>query len=361
MDHIRILRRAFDITRIYRALWVFGILLALTTTRSGGNSPGGGSSSRSNNNGSGVPFQWPNNWPKITWPNLASGEWSAIAGIVITLVCVFFVLAIVFTILRYIALTASVRMVDGYENTAAKVTVREGFRLGWNNRSFRAWLVDLLLGVIVLAFFIVSAGIVAAPLLLLLTRVKALSVIGVIMTVGLGLLFLFVFIVAAILLSLLGEFFHRAVIIENLGVVDAIRRGWQVATRRIGDTLIMGLILFGINLGLTLLLIPVVIVLLLVAGVTGGIPGLLAGGLTTLIAQGWQAITVGLLVGIPIFLILFILPLLFVRGLVETFFTTAWTLTYRELVALESGIVVPPPAPVDVPPAAQEPPAPAGL
>jgi hypothetical protein len=360
MDHIRILRRAFDITRIYRALWVFGILLALTTTRSGGNSPSGGSGGSHNNNGSNIPFQWPNNWPSFHWPTIASGEWSAIAGIVIALVCVFFLLAVVFTFLRYIALTASVRMVDGYENTAAKVTVREGFRLGWNNRSFRAWLVDLLLGVIFLAVFIIGAGIVAAPLLLLLTRVRALSVIGVLITVGLGLLFLFAFIVAAILLSVLGEFFHRAVIIENLGVIDSIRRGWQVATRRIGDTLIMGLILFGINLGLTLLLIPVVIILLLVAGVTGGIPGLLAGGLTTLIAQDWQAITVGLLVGIPIFLILFVLPLLFVRGLVETFFTTTWTLTYRELVALESGIVVPP-APVNVSPASQEPPAPSDL
>ena len=40
MDHIKILKRAFNITWVYRALWVFGIILALTT---GGNS---GSSSQ---------------------------------------------------------------------------------------------------------------------------------------------------------------------------------------------------------------------------------------------------------------------------------------------------------------------------
>ena len=42
MDHFKILRRAFQLTWSYRALWMFGILLALTTASSGVNSGGGG-------------------------------------------------------------------------------------------------------------------------------------------------------------------------------------------------------------------------------------------------------------------------------------------------------------------------------
>ncbi len=42
MDHIRILRRAFQITRAYRALWLFGILVALTAARGGSSNGGGG-------------------------------------------------------------------------------------------------------------------------------------------------------------------------------------------------------------------------------------------------------------------------------------------------------------------------------
>ena len=39
MDHVKILKRALDTTWRYRALWIFGIILALTT---GGGSGGGG-------------------------------------------------------------------------------------------------------------------------------------------------------------------------------------------------------------------------------------------------------------------------------------------------------------------------------
>lgn len=42
MDTLRIIRRSFEITWLYRALWVFGILLALPTPRGGGNNAGGG-------------------------------------------------------------------------------------------------------------------------------------------------------------------------------------------------------------------------------------------------------------------------------------------------------------------------------
>ena len=43
MDHVGILKRAFNITRRYRALWVFGVLLALVSSSGGGNVsvPGG--------------------------------------------------------------------------------------------------------------------------------------------------------------------------------------------------------------------------------------------------------------------------------------------------------------------------------
>ena len=48
MDHIRILKRAFSVTTSYRALWIFGILLALVSGgdfsgSSGGDGSGDGS------------------------------------------------------------------------------------------------------------------------------------------------------------------------------------------------------------------------------------------------------------------------------------------------------------------------------
>ena len=46
MNHINILKRALNITVNYRALWIFGMLLALTTGTQSFNS-GGGTGSRS--------------------------------------------------------------------------------------------------------------------------------------------------------------------------------------------------------------------------------------------------------------------------------------------------------------------------
>ena len=46
MDHMKVLRRSFEITWRYRVLWVFGILLALTSGGGGGNGGGGSSSAR---------------------------------------------------------------------------------------------------------------------------------------------------------------------------------------------------------------------------------------------------------------------------------------------------------------------------
>jgi hypothetical protein len=57
MDHIRILKRAFSITTSYRALWVFGILVALTAggNFSGGSNGGGGSGGPGSGSGTGLP------------------------------------------------------------------------------------------------------------------------------------------------------------------------------------------------------------------------------------------------------------------------------------------------------------------
>ena len=40
MDHFKVLKQALETTWRYRALWVFGILVALTTTSRGGGNGG---------------------------------------------------------------------------------------------------------------------------------------------------------------------------------------------------------------------------------------------------------------------------------------------------------------------------------
>lgn len=329
MDHIRILRRALEITRAYRALWLFGFILALTTSRGGGNNSGyqfGGDDF-------GRDFPTPNGFPDFNFPPEVS---NTIIAAVIGVVCFILLLSVVLTALRYVSLTALVRMVNGYEETGEKLSVRQGWRLGWGRAAWRAFLVDLLFGLGGFIAFIVLLALAASPALLWLTQNETAGTIGTVIAVALGVVVIFAFVVIAIALSVLGEFFHRAIILENLGVFDGIRRGWEVARRRLGDSAIMGLILFGLSLASVIVFIPIVLLLLVVALITGGLPALLAGAITNIFVHGNTPQVVALIVGIPVFLLTLIIPLSFVSGLIETYFSSVWTLTYREIVALES-------------------------
>lgn len=325
MDHFKIIKRAFSITLDYRALWVFGILLALTTAGSGGGSNGGG------DGGGGYDGPSTGGWPEIS-PEVISAL--IIAGIALLLVVL--VLAVVGAVARYVSETALIRMVDQHEGAGEKLGVRQGFRLGWSRPALRIFLIDLLIGVSVAVVFLLLLLISATPLLVWLTDSVPARVLGTVLTVGLAMLVIFAGIAVGIVLSLLLQFFRRAVVLENLGVMEGMRRGLQLVRQRLGDVIVMGLILFGLGLAWVIVMIPLVLVLLIAALVLGGLPALLVGMIVSLFTEGPMPWIAAAVVGAPIFLLVIGVPLLFLRGLTETFQSSAWTLTYRELLALES-------------------------
>jgi hypothetical protein len=206
-------------------------------------------------------------------------------GIVIGVLCLALLLVVAFTIVRYVAETSAIRMVDRHESTGERVSFREGWRLGWSRAAFRMWLVDLVFGLGVVVVFLALFALAAAPFLVWTTGKNIAQVIGTIAGSGLVVLVILFLVLVAAVLSLLGHFFHRAIALENLGVFEGIRRGWAVVRRRPGDAIIMGLILFGLGLVFAIVMIPVTLILLVVAGVAGGLPGLLVGALTNLFTQ----------------------------------------------------------------------------
>jgi len=323
MDHFKILKRAFSITLDYRALWVFGILLALTT---GGNSGGNGGDGSSNHKGI----------PSGDWPKISAEMLTAIIVAALVLLLIVLILAIVGAVVRYISETALIRMVDQHEDTGEKLGVRQGFRLGWSRPALRLFLIDLVIGLSVLVVFVLLLLASAMPLLVWLTDSLPARVLGTVLAVGLALLVIFAGIVVSLVLSLLLQFVHRAIVLENLEVMASMRRGLQLVRQRLGDVIVMGLILFGLGLAWLIVMIPLFLVLLLAALVLGGLPALLVGMIISLFIKGSVPWIVAAIMGAPIFLLVIGLPLLFLNGLVETFRSSTWTLTYRELLALES-------------------------
>ncbi len=346
MNHMRILKRAWDILRSYKTLWVFGILLALTAggTFSGNNGDNGGA--RAN---VGVNTDWPRNMTPAEIEELPSGIREAVRefqnlqvnpipretintliGVTIALVCLALLVGVVFLILRYVSQTALIQMVDRYESSGEKVTWREGFRLGWSRPAWRLFLIDLLIFLPVFSGILLAVLLIMGPALLSLALGGLGSIIGIVMAIGLGFLVVFAAILLAIALAMAREVFYRECVLGGNGVLDSFRRGFATIRTNLKDLFLIWLLLLAIYIGFAVLMLPVGILLLIIGVVAGAGAGF---GLYLALQAGSQltAIVVAALLGVFILSLIVGIPMLFLRGLRETYTSTAWTLAYREI------------------------------
>lgn len=363
MDHGKVLTRAWHMLWRYRALWVFGVILALTTTSWSAASLFKDNEPRNERPGrillnyrhqrdylsprpgeivlqydppDDVSFVVPfrnraGNLEVRTFP--VRPELVASLVFLVAAFLGFLALAIVAgRVARYVAETALIRMADEHEATGERRGLWQGLRLGWSRAAWRLFLIDLVVDVPAVLAFILLFLLVLSPLLL---WVQGSVVAGVLGTLATGTSFFVVLcaaIVAGAVLTLLKRFFRRACVLEGLGVVDSLRQGLTVVRGHLRDVGVMWLVMLAIGLGWPILMVPVVLLLVGAALLLGGGAALLAGGLASLIAAGaavpWIA---GGVVGIPVFLLALVLPLLLLGGLREVFQSSTWTLTYREL------------------------------
>jgi hypothetical protein len=328
MNHIQVLKRAWNNVWGYRALWIFGIILALTA---GGARPNGDNPAEYQVNGEDLFPSGEFRMPEIS-PEIAGG----LVAIGLGLIGVVVILIIASVVARYIAQTALIRMVDDYEETGEKRSIREGFRLGWSRTAWRLFLINLLVdlptAVAFILLFPVPVGLIVLSALSIEEVNTAVGVIGIVGGVGLFLLILFLAIIVGAALSLLKHFFHRSCALEDLGVTESIRQGFGIVRRHLADVGLMWLLMIGLSLAWILLMIPLTILLLFLGLLLAG-PALVIGGLATLLGGPAMWIIAAVL-GIPILILAVAAPRLFVGGLAEVFRSNVWTLTYREVRAL---------------------------
>jgi hypothetical protein len=323
----------------YRVLWVFGIILALATA--GGVSEGARYNDLGNEDFSRVPWFRTVEVPAEVKPILGS----TLLAVVLGLLGVILLLVVVTAIARYVSETALIRMVDEYEKTGERRTLREGFRMGWSFTALRLFLIDLLVGLPVVLASVMLFILALAPLLLWVTKDMVAGVLGTLATGGLHLSILFLVIVVGTALSLLTKFFKRACVLEDLGVIESLRRGFYLVRHNLKDVAVMWFIMLIVGLGwilvmiaVTLVLLPVAILLIVVGVTLGGLPGLLMYGLASLVFEGAVPWIVAAVIGVPIFLFATVVmaivaqfPSLVLNGVMEVFKSSVWTLTYREL------------------------------
>lgn len=338
MDYGKALKRAWEITWRYPALWIFGAILALTT--------GGGSWAMHRGDDDGG-FQY--TFGNEDLFHFRSGQlppaeiMDVVIAVGIGIACVILLLIVATTVARYLSETALIRMVDDYEETGEKQGVRQGLRMGWSRPAWRLFLIKLLIGLPTTLAFILLFLLALAPTLLWITGNSAAGMIGTLTALGMFLPLLLLLIVVTTVLDVLIRFFWRTCALEEQGVLASIRHGFGVVRRHLGDVALMWLITLGVRIGwtiativLAIVLFPAVILLITAASALGAVPTLLVGGLLSVFIEGALPWVLGALLGLPIFILVVAAPWVFLGGLREVLLSSLWTVTYRDLRALES-------------------------
>jgi len=359
MDNMKILKRAWYILWNYRTLWVFGFILALTVGGTTLRNTGSHSAYRYNSdqnfqNGinlpswEGQPFESPQAFmetlrtigPTITEAIDSHPE----IGILIKFLVVFIILMIFMgvglKILGYVSETAVIRMVDDFDTTSQKASVKQGFRLGWSLASWRLFLIDLLIvSLPAIVFISILMMLVWGGISLGINIGTTQSwVFTVVFLVGLVFLTILLFSIYFAIIGLLRNFFVRACVLEKVDVRTALRNGFSAVRRNWKDVGLFWLILIGLDIAwaivsvfLLILLIPFFVVSFILAALVASLPGLVVGGFSTIFLSGYWPLVIGIVFGLPLFIPLSGSPLLFFEGLVQLFKSASWTLVYREL------------------------------
>ena len=362
IDIGKILKRTWHILLNYKVLWIFGFLLAITSGGNGGGSSGSGYQFSSEtvytrSNGTNPNFQPGPFWRELTdWfnqnisPLFEHPDQHVITFIWIGVAFLLFILivGVITSILRYVSETSVIRMVDEYEQTGTKVGFKQGWKMGWNRRAFRMWVIDLVISLPVMLFIALLTGLGVLFFFSVTNGNIALAFGGTIAAIGCAFLFIFAFIVLMVCLSLLRQFFVRAAALEEAGIGASFRRGWVLFKNNWKSAALMWLVMLGIGIGfgivgmiLFFLLIPAYLILLLPAALVAAIPAAIALSITSIFASGPLAWIVAILVAVPFFLMVTLAPLTLVSGWYMIYTSGVWTLTYREIKALEAPCPVP--------------------
>jgi hypothetical protein len=356
MDPIKILKRAWHILWQYRALWIFGLIIAIAAA---GSSGGGG------NNG--VRFDAGENYYRseldasedfrealdeagealhdlfengIPETGISKLEWSALIWVGGAFILLLLVYIVAVTIARYVSETALIRMVDHYEATDTKMTVGEGFRIGWSRTSWRLFLINLILHIPGFLLFIVLGAIGW----LIFTQVawsEPNSVAGLVALIGAAFLVIFLMIMLGVVIQLLRKFFWRVCAIEEAGVQESFQKGFAIFREHWKNIGIMWLVMIGLGILWAILslisivvLLPLVAITAIVAALIAVVPGLLLVALFSLFLSGPLPWIVAAIFIIPLFSILAFSPWMLLSTWQAVFTSSVWTLVYREIKAL---------------------------
>lgn len=342
MDIGATVSRAINITFKHKALWVLGFLAALAGSSPSSsvnfNVPGGNFGSAGTGSG-----EIPPGMARF-FDMLQENSGLILAGFA-GLICVLLLISIVLWVVSIIARGGLISAVDQIEREGSTT-----FGQSWRKGASKFW---SLLGLnILLALPLIIVGIIVAVMIggsvvaliaaaagadgQLSDSQAAGMASGGLAVLCIGGAFACIAGLYSIIAAALSTFGERAIMLDSAGVIDSIRKGWDVFRNNLGNIILLAILMFIINLviGFVIgfvslaLFAPVMITSMISLGNDGTI--------------GAGTVILGVIAFIAVVVISAIISALFVA-----FNSTAWTLAYRQFT--DRGMVTtstPPAAPL---------------
>lgn len=318
-----VLTRAWKIIWKHKVLWIFGILASCGRGSGGGNS---GNSSRYSSGGT-TPNLPPQLMQGLQW---IEGHVVQFIAITLTVVCLIWIVTIFLSTIGKIGLIRGTAQADGgAEQLIFGQLFSESTPYFW-----RMFGLSLILSIPVLILVILLVVGVLAFIIPVSQSGGNGSAFGALAIVPIMVGCLCLFIPIMFILGMIFNQSQRAIVLEDLGVMPSISRGWEVFRNNLGPIILMAIILTVIAFVVGLVIaIPILIIV---------VPTAIA-----FAVGNAQNTTPLILMGVCFCLYLPVLILL--NGVLTSYTESVWTLTYMRLTG-NPGDTTPPAEPVDVKP-----------
>jgi len=323
MDIGATLSRAFEITIRHRGLWILGFLASLLA--------GSGGSV----NVSRLPINLQPGLPALRdlpfLDRLLEGEQQVVIAL-ITVLCVLIVLVIVLAVVGVIAqggLIVGVGQVEEQGSMSLGQAWSAAARRFWGLLGLRILLALPVLGLAVLAVVLLGGSLL--PAAIAAARGGESPDLGsagasLFLLLCSGCVLLCAFALYTVLSSALQTFGERAMLLEGMGVISGLRRGWEVLRSSLFNVILLALVLLVLNALISL-------VTGLIFGVIA-LPATIASLITSFAEEGPQPVTFAL-IALAFSLVAIIAALL--SALVTTFGSAIWTVAYRQIANAQRG------------------------
>lgn len=306
MNYGEVIRRAFSIARHRRNLWFFGFFA--------GGSAGSGGCNFNVPSGSGEDSGDFSDFGTLLAENVELLIAIAITGVALVL------LAFALSLISQGGLADSVAAIDRGEERSFGATFRAGLGTFWRMLGLTVLLVIVATGLV-----IAVGGPVALAIFGIVSATESLglriAVIVIVALIGLVAFFALIFV-----LTVVGAFSIRALAVGRERAAASLRAGYRLFRSRLGTSLLLAIIAFGLSLAAGLALFAGTLIL----GLPLALPAILLG----VYGYSGAAIALGIVAGVVV-----VAVLLVASGALGTFNHAFWTIAYLRLTS------PPPPTP----------------